>query len=94
MALEVCSMGELFDFIAQTGRFSEPVARYYFSQLLDGLEYMHNKGMSHRDMKPDNVLFDSEFVLKIADFGFASFTQTNESFYGTKGYMAPEIMTS
>ena len=42
VALELCSGGELFDFIAETGMFSEKVARYYFTQLMDGLEFMHN----------------------------------------------------
>lgn len=79
MALELCQGGELFDFIAQTGRFEEPVARYYFKQLLDGLEYLHNNGISHRDLKPENVLLDDQFNLKIADFGFASATAHNES---------------
>lgn len=91
MALELCSGGELFDFIAQTGKFSEPVARYYFKQLIDGLDYMHSKGVSHRDIKPENVLLDDQFTLKIADFGFASCKAENETRRGTEGYMAPEI---
>ena len=91
MALELCSGGELFDFIAQTGKFSEPLARYYFKQMIDGLEYMHNQGISHRDMKPENVLLDKDYVLKIADFGFASAKSVNETRRGTESYMAPEI---
>ena len=91
MALELCTGGELFDFIAQTGRFSEPVARYYFKQMLEGLNYMHNQGISHRDIKPENVLMDDQFNLKIADFGFASHQALNESRRGTESYMAPEI---
>jgi serine/threonine protein kinase len=37
--------GELFDFIAETGKFSEKVTRTYFHQMMNGLHYMHSKGM-------------------------------------------------
>lgn len=93
MAIELCSGGELFDFVAQTGRFSEPVARFYFKQFLSGLEYMHiKKGMAHRDLKPENLLFDENFNLKIADFGFVSSKSVNNTYKGTPNYMAPEIL--
>lgn len=37
-----------------------------------GLNYLHNQGVCHRDMKPENVLYDEKYNLKIADFGFAT----------------------
>jgi serine/threonine protein kinase len=92
LTLELASGGELFDFIAQTGSFSEPVARYYFHQIIDAFEYLHSRGISHRDMKPDNIMLDDEFNLKIADFGFSSRAASNQSFKGTRSYMAPEIL--
>lgn len=92
LTLELASGGELFDFIAQTGSFSEPVARYYFHQIIDAFEYLHSRGISHRDMKPDNIMLDDEFNLKIADFGFSSRAAANQSFKGTRSYMAPEIL--
>lgn len=92
LTLELASGGELFDFIAQTGSFSEPVARFYFHQMIDAFEYLHSKGISHRDMKPDNIMLDDEFNLKIADFGFSSKSASNQSFKGTRSYMAPEIL--
>jgi serine/threonine protein kinase len=67
---ELAGGGELFDFLA-LGRFSEPVARFYFRQLISGLEYLHTRGIYHRDLKPENLLLTSDFNLKIADFGFA-----------------------
>ncbi len=91
LALELANGGELFDFIAQTGKFSEKVARYYFHQLCDAFEYLHGNGVSHRDMKPENVMLDNEFNLKLADFGFSSSKAQNESRKGTDNYMAPEI---
>ena len=59
IVLELATGGELFDYVATTGRFSEPMARFYFHQLINGLEYVHNKGVTHRDLKPENLLYDS-----------------------------------
>ena len=60
------------DFLLITGAFSEPLARHYFKQLMFGLEYCHSNGVTHRDLKPDNLLLDGNFVLKIGDFGYAA----------------------
>lgn len=43
----------------------------YFTQLVDGLEYLHSKGIVHKDIKPGNLLLTSGQVLKISDFGVA-----------------------
>lgn len=72
LALELCDGGELFDFLAETGNFSEKVSLYYFKQMVGAMEHMHEKGFAHRDMKPENCMLDREFNLKIADFGFAT----------------------
>ena len=97
IVLELATGGELFDYVATTGRFSETIARFYFRQLIEGLDYVHQKGVTHRDLKPENLLFDSEFNLKIADFGFAAPTvgKDGKGFLltklGTESYMSPEI---
>ena len=95
--LELVNGGSLFDYVAQAGRFDEKYARHYFKQLLNGLSYLHAAGFAHRDMKPENLLLDDQFNLKIADFGFAELIEgTNgtgmlSGKLGTAGYMAPEI---
>ena len=58
IVLELASGGELFDFISSSGRFEEPLARYYMKQLLEGLNYCHDNGICHRDLKPENLLLD------------------------------------
>lgn len=95
--IEYAGGGELFDFIALGGRFSANVARTYFYQLMNGLAYMHERGYTHRDIKPENLLLTNDFVLKIADFGFATLLEGKDKTgvlhtkLGTDGYMAPEI---
>lgn len=47
-------------------------ARRYFTQLMDGVNYLHSKGVAHRDLKPENLLLDEHDELKISDFGMAT----------------------
>ena len=97
IVLELVGGGELFDLVALGGRLEEKVARFYFKQLLEGLSYLHNAGFVHRDLKPENLMLDSNFNLKIADFGFAAPAKGKtgegmlETQLGTASYMAPEI---
>ena len=72
MVYERAEGGELMDFLLITGAFNEALARHFFKQLLQGLDYCHINGVAHRDLKPDNLLLDINFNLKIADFGYAA----------------------
>jgi len=95
--MELVPGGELFEYVADSGRFSEEVARTYFRILIETLEYCHLQGICHRDLKPENLLFDGSFNLKIADFGFATLLSGKDgtgqlhTILGTESYMAPEI---
>lgn len=97
IVMELVPNGELFEYVADSGRFSEKLARSYFKVLIETLEYCHNQGICHRDLKPENLLFDADFNLKVADFGFSTLLAGKDgsgqltTILGTESYMAPEI---
>jgi serine/threonine protein kinase len=72
IALELAEAGELFDFVANTGRFSEKVSRHYFKELCGALKSCHDSGVYHRDLKAENIFMNNKFELKVGDFGFAT----------------------
>lgn len=92
-SLEYVSGGCLFDICQKHGPMDESVAHFFASQLVDALSYMHSSGVVHLDIKPENILCDENFNLKVADFGIATNKNIKKlSFFrGTKSYMAPEI---
>lgn len=95
LVLDLAQGGELFNKLAQDGPLEENLARKYFQQLIDALDYMHSKNAIHRDLKPENLLLDSQGNLKIADFGLSimapSTSELLKTRCGTPNYVAPEI---
>ena len=69
---ENCPRGELFDIVMSHQGLSEKEGRFFFNGLIQGLEYMKQKGIYHRDLKMENLFIDENFNLKIGDFGFAT----------------------
>ena len=62
--------------------------------MIETLLYINSKGIAHRDIKLENMLVNSDYVLKFADFGFASFSKDETAQRGTPIYIAPEIILS
>lgn len=76
-------------------RLNEEEARRVFKQCVSAIKYLHDFNISHRDIKLENILLDTNQDVKIIDFGFSSVTQKDQpsrSFCGTPSYMAPEII--
>ena len=71
IAQELITNGEFYDYVKNSGPFSERIARYYFKQILEGVRHIYDKGYCHRDLKLENMMIDNLFDIKIIDFGFA-----------------------
>lgn len=95
LALELISGGDLFQILRVRTRLPGPEAAAAVAGLASGLAHVHAQGTLHRDLKPANVLFTTEGVPKLVDFGMARLdraermTQTGQ-ILGTPAYMAPE----
>lgn len=69
--VDFCSGGELFYMLQQRQRFTESEARFYFAEMLLGLEYIHDQNVLYRDLKPENIFIDIDGHLRLADFGLS-----------------------
>jgi len=94
--MDLCAGGELFYLLHKRGKLPEHVAKFYFSEILLGIEYLHSKGIVYRDLKPENVLIDIDGHIKLADFGLSKILETKSSltnsFCGSPEYMSPEML--
>jgi len=76
-----------------TSRFTLTV-EFITACIMESLEYLHRQSIVHRDVKPENLVFDRLGYLRLTDFGIAKLksSQKIEDTSGTPGYMAPEVM--
>ncbi len=58
--MDFCPGGELFYHLGKAGKFSEGRTRFYAAQIVLALEYLHGRGIIYRDLKPENVLLDTD----------------------------------
>lgn len=71
LVTEYANGGDLYSLLKQLGRLSEDHARQYCAEITLALEYVHSKGITHRDLKPGNCLIASDGHVKLADFGLS-----------------------
>nr|ABO65213.1 phosphoenolpyruvate carboxylase kinase [Kalanchoe pinnata] len=95
LILEFCGYQTLYEQIL-AGTFSEKEAAAVMEQLVQAVAHCHRRGIAHRDIKPDNVLFDDRNRLKLGDFGSAEWFGNGETMSGLVGtpyYVAPEVVS-
>ncbi len=93
--MEYISGGNLQNFVKKRRKLCEKTAKILFRQLIQGIKYIHSKGVVHRDIKLENILLDLNNIVKICDFGVGKITQKGQKLFdqcGTPVYMAPEII--
>ncbi|CAF1521899.1 unnamed protein product [Adineta ricciae] len=94
--MEYVDGGSLSQHLSKFGQFQEPVIRNYTRQLLEGLQYLHENHILHRDIKSANILVNSRGEIKIADFGtskrLAGLQLCTEDSVGTLQYMSPDVV--
>lgn len=97
--MEFVACGDLQQHLTEYGPLSEYTAKQMATQVFDALHYLHNKRITHRDIKPDNILIasldDDNFIIKLSDFGLSKVVNNNDTFLktfcGTLLYCAPEV---
>lgn len=94
---ELCSNKDMFENVQKFGEFPEAVAIHFFRELMRAVAHMHRHRVAHRDLKLENIVLSSDWVLKVCDFGHAiqwaaGVTEPRE-FYGagTDRYRSPEV---
>merc|ERR1719181_1792955 len=98
MILELCNGGELFDRLIESKTLSEKAAYPYVKGLCEAIAHCHSEGITHRDVKLENVMLlaDDPFAVRLIDFGLALQLQTADGgiapgqvcreFVGTQAY--------
>jgi len=87
--LEYCPHGDLFKLLKNNGPLPKSLTNYFFHQITEALEHCHQRGIAHGDLKPENLLIDKNFEIKLTDFELAHFDK-NSKYLGTEGYLPPE----
>eukprot|EP00457_Paulinella_chromatophora_P003053 gb/GEZN01003058.1/.p1 GENE.gb/GEZN01003058.1/~~gb/GEZN01003058.1/.p1 ORF type:complete len:549 (-),score=45.68 gb/GEZN01003058.1/:546-2192(-) len=102
LLVEMCSKGDLFEALADLfHRSTQPTGnliRFWFHQMLSGVACLHQHGIAHLDLSPENFFLDRDGNLKIGDFGAAEYIeptardkQMKMAVRGKNRYMSPEI---
>ncbi|CAD7703849.1 unnamed protein product [Ostreobium quekettii] len=98
IVMELCTGGELFDHIVNTGNYSESDAAKMVRSMLEVVAELHDFGVVHRDLKPENFLLSSKepnAQLKLIDFGVSQFCEDEQylnEMVGSLYYIAPEVL--
>ena len=96
MLLELCSNNSMSELLKRRKKLTEFETRYYLSQLISSLKYLHAHLIIHRDLKLGNLFIDADMRIKVGDFGLATrlghVDERRKTICGTPNYIAPEIL--
>lgn len=95
LVLELVQGGDMLSYIKDKGPLGSDLARFCAAQVISALEYCHDSGVVHRDVKPENVVLDADMYVKLIDFGWAKMIGKDGStrtLCGTPEYTAPEMI--
>ncbi|CAB3405310.1 unnamed protein product [Caenorhabditis bovis] len=95
ITLELCPRRSLMELHKRRKAVTEPEARYFTHQIVEGVNYLHNLKIIHRDLKLGNLFLNDELQVKLGDFGLATTVENDErkkTLCGTPNYIAPEVL--
>ncbi|XP_018045529.1 PREDICTED: serine/threonine-protein kinase polo [Atta colombica] len=95
--LELCRKRSMMELHKRRKALSECETRYFMKQILDGVFYLHQNKIIHRDLKLGNLFLNDDLQVKIGDFGLAAKLvhdgERKKTVCGTPNYIAPEVLT-
>jgi len=106
LIMELCSGGDVFDLVDKEQYLDEVRASALMQQIVEAVDYIHGRGVVHRDLKLENILIvnkklvskETPVIVKIADFGFATTIKTQDALIqgtcGSLNYVAPEVLSA
>ena len=96
LILEICQNQTMSELVKRRKRLTEIEAQCYLSQILQGINHIHNNKVIHRDLKLGNFFLNDHMQIKIGDFGLAAKVdfqgEMKKTICGTPNYIAPEIL--